>query len=106
VRIQRDSYPVPDPLCLQEQKEKLRDGKQGHSSGDLREDFGIRESGMDFQLEVEDRSRYVRQRTGCITGKHYNPVTSQILTAPVRHQYGTALDVAKELCYVILCDRL
>lgn len=56
---------------------------------------------MHFQLEVEDRARYVRLAASL--EKNYNPEASQILTSG--HQFGTSLVVAQELCYVILCDR-
>lgn len=101
MRIQRELYPLPGPPCLQEWKEKLRAGKHGRPSGDLRENLGICESGMHFQLEVEDRARYVRLAASL--EKNYNPEASQILTSG--HQFGTSLVMAQELCYVILCDR-
>ena len=48
MRIQREPGPLPGPLCLQEQKEKLRDRKQGKPSVEPSSRHGLpkREAGV------------------------------------------------------------
>lgn len=66
MRIPKESHPLPGPLYLQEQKEKLEDGKQGLLTNGLREKLGVLENGMYYQSVVEARTGNVRQRTGYI----------------------------------------